>query len=90
VVDTDLDGLARLLDEMRQVLARIQARQKAAAAPKRCEECHRPEQPWVPVHDQAGRVTGWVGPTCNRRRTEAAERGAGTQLPLAQEGADRG
>jgi hypothetical protein len=55
-----------------------------------CADCGRTARELIPVQDPDGRVTGWVGPTCNRRRTEAAERGAGTQLPLAQEGAGRG
>jgi hypothetical protein len=45
----------------------------------------RPERPWVPILDAQGRTTGWRGPTCARRRDES-----GAQLPLEQEGADRG
>ena len=56
--------------------------------PKRCEDCGRTARELQPVLDPARKVVGWVGPTCKRRRDEAAQRGAGVQLPLAN-GADR-
>jgi hypothetical protein len=87
------DGLRDLYEELldaatyiRQVIAE---RDQLAALPKRCLDCGRTARELIAVLDPAGKLTGWVGPTCKRRRDEAASRGAGVQLPLA-EGADRG
>ena len=55
------------------------------AALRRCQDCGQPERPWVPVHDPAGRVTGWRGPTCARKQGT----GPSDQLALDQEGTDR-
>jgi hypothetical protein len=88
---SELDAVARLLDEVRLLIDHLRAHPGPPAEPaKACEDCGRTARELIPVQDPDGRVTGWVGPTCHRRRTEAAERGAGTQLPLAQEGAGRG
>lgn len=82
------DLYEELLDTACYVRQAIAEREQAAAVPRVCVDCGRTARELIPVQDPDGRVTGWVGPTCNRRRAEAAERGAGTQLPLAQEGAD--
>jgi hypothetical protein len=75
--ELDASRIARLRDQL------------AAVTSPRCEDCGRTGDGLIAVLDPAGKLTGWVGPTCKRRRDEAAERGAGVQLPLA-EGADRG
>jgi hypothetical protein len=75
-VTDDLAELARLITELNRVAARLYT---THLAPRHCDDCGRPEQSWQPVHDPAGRITGWRGPTCARRR------GTGDQLPLDSE-----
>ncbi|MCW2768519.1 MAG: hypothetical protein JWO11_4478 [Nocardioides sp.] len=65
---------------------RIAALRDQLGDPKRCEDCGRTARELIAVQDPDGRITGWVGPTCKRRRDEKAERGAGVQLPLAERG----
>jgi len=82
VADANLDHLARLIGELGQVLARLRTRELTATAPRSCAKCGRHEQPWTPVLDPGGRITGWVGPSCARKGATG-----GVQLPLEQEGA---
>ena len=84
MADDVLGDLARLIGELGQVLARLRTRELTATAPRSCAKCGRHEQPWTPVLDPGGRITGWVGPSCARKGAAG-----GTQLPLEQEGANR-
>lgn len=90
MADDVLGELARLINELGQVLGRLRIDQAASSVPtaRRCEDCGRTARQLIPVLDPAGRTTGWVGPTCLRNRQ--ANAGRGTQLPLEQQGADRG
>lgn len=73
----DLAELARLITELNRVAARLYT---THLAPRHCDTCGRAEQPWQPIHNPDGNITGWRGPTCARKH------GTGNQLPIPEEG----
>jgi hypothetical protein len=86
MADADLADLARLIGELGQVLGRLRTRELTAADPAvRCIDCKRRTEKPIAVYDPQGRLVGYRGPQCYQRRGAT-----GVQLPLEQEGADRG
>lgn len=86
MADADLTELARLVEEARQVLDRLRTRELTVADPAvRCIDCKRRTEKPIAVYDPQGRLVGYRGPQCYQRRGAT-----GVQLPLEQEGTDRG